>query len=111
MTMKQFYSVPIGTCVRCGLFGTGVVAKREMVDTFLRRFDGKIGMKLVEPGVYQFTNPYKPVLLMTVRMRDGREEYFAETNPRVVANMQILTGAEAERFFFGQTGKQMSLFV
>ena len=50
MTMKQFYSVPIGTCVRCGPFGTGVVAKREMVDTFLRRFDGKIGLKLVEPG-------------------------------------------------------------
>lgn len=111
MTVKQFRTLPVGTCIRCGASGRGVIVKREMVETIRRRFDGKIAMKLIAPGVYRFENPGKPVLLMTVRMSDGREVYFSETNPKVLSTLEILGGDDRERVIKGETSYQMSFFI
>lgn len=111
MTVKQFRELPIGTCLRCGPLGSGVIVKREMVETFRRRFDGKIAMKLVEPGVYRFENPGEPILLMTVRMSDGREQYFTATNPRTLAKLEVLDGDARERVIKGHTSRQLSMFT
>ena len=110
MTVKQFRTLPVGTCIRCGASGRGVIVKREMVETIRRRFDGKIAMKLIAPGVYRFENPGKPVLLMTVRMSDGRELYFTDLRPQVLSKLEILHGDERERVIKGQTSRQMTLF-
>ena len=110
MTVKQFYTLPVGTCIRYGSVGRGVIVKREWVETILRRYDGKIAMKLVEPGVYRFENPGKPVLLMTVRMSDGREFYFTDLRPQILSRLEVLHGDDCERVIKGQTSRQMTLF-
>lgn len=110
MTVKQFRTLPVGTCIRYGASGCGVIVKREWVETIRRRFDGKIGMTMIEPGLYRFADPGAPVLLMTVRMSDGREVYFSETNPKVLSTLEILGGDDRERVIKGQTSRQISFF-
>lgn len=110
MTVKQFRTLPVGTCIRCGASGRGVIVKREWVETIRRRFDGKIGMTMIEPGLYRFADPGAPVLLMTVRMSDGRELYFTDLRPQVLSELEILHGDDRERVIKGQTSRQMTLF-
>ena len=111
MTVKQFQTLPVGTCLRCGPLGCGVIVKREWVETIRRRFDGKIGMTLIEPGLYRFADPGKPVLLMTVHMCDGRELYFTDLRPHILSKLEVLHGDDRERVIKGQTSRQMSFFL
>lgn len=111
MTMHQFYTVPVGTCVNCGALGRGVIVKREKIDSIMRRIDGGLDVRRMGPGLYRIATPMREVLLMTVRMTDGREEYFADTQKERIGPISILQGDDRERVIKGHVSRQLTLPV